>query len=127
MEFQYYGNFDRQPIRRIPDQPWWDEEDTLTDRRLNDAGASRRRFTRPSANVCARNVCDGEANANRQSSKGARIGSTYCLLQAVIRSARSAVTAASFIRPRRPYHDASHPPLDTLSTLQRYRDDRLSR
>ncbi|XP_068633416.1 uncharacterized protein [Battus philenor] len=35
MEFQYYGNFDRQPIRRIQEQPWWDEEDTLTDRRLN--------------------------------------------------------------------------------------------
>ncbi|KAL4715915.1 hypothetical protein ACJJTC_013215 [Scirpophaga incertulas] len=35
MEFQYYGNYDRQPVRRVPDQPWWDEEDTLTDRRIN--------------------------------------------------------------------------------------------
>lgn len=34
MEFQYYGNFDRQP-RRLRDQPWWDEEDNLTDRRIN--------------------------------------------------------------------------------------------
>ncbi|XP_046966141.1 extensin-like isoform X1 [Vanessa cardui] len=34
MEFQYYGNFDRQS-RRQHDQPWWDEEDNLTDRRLN--------------------------------------------------------------------------------------------
>ncbi|XP_075978373.1 uncharacterized protein LOC142978036 isoform X2 [Anticarsia gemmatalis] len=35
MEFQYYGNFDRPPTRRILDQPWWDEEDTLSDRRIN--------------------------------------------------------------------------------------------
>ena len=34
MEFQYYGNFDRQP-QRLRDQPWWDEEDNLTDRRIN--------------------------------------------------------------------------------------------
>lgn len=34
MEFQYYGNFDRPP-RRLYDQPWWDEEDNLTDRRIN--------------------------------------------------------------------------------------------
>ncbi|OWR48528.1 hypothetical protein KGM_206456B, partial [Danaus plexippus plexippus] len=34
MEFQYYGNFERRP-RRLNDQPWWDEEDNLTDRHLN--------------------------------------------------------------------------------------------
>ncbi|CAH2229405.1 jg14864 [Pararge aegeria aegeria] len=34
MEFQYYGNFERQP-RRLYDQPWWDEEDNLTDRHIN--------------------------------------------------------------------------------------------
>ncbi|KAG6443800.1 hypothetical protein O3G_MSEX002978 [Manduca sexta] len=35
MEFQYYGNYDRPPSRRIQDQPWWDEEDNLSDRRIN--------------------------------------------------------------------------------------------
>lgn len=35
MEFQYYGNYDRPPTRRILDQPWWEEEDTLSDRRIN--------------------------------------------------------------------------------------------
>ncbi|XP_053609144.1 uncharacterized protein LOC128674552 isoform X2 [Plodia interpunctella] len=34
MEFQYYGNFERQSTQRS-DQPWWDEEDTLSDRRIN--------------------------------------------------------------------------------------------
>lgn len=35
MEFQYYANYER-PIRRVHhDQPWWDEEDNLSDRRIN--------------------------------------------------------------------------------------------
>ncbi|XP_045516365.1 uncharacterized protein LOC123709253 isoform X2 [Pieris brassicae] len=33
MEFQYYPNYQRS--RRVQEQPWWDEEDTLTDRQIN--------------------------------------------------------------------------------------------
>lgn len=39
MEFQYYGNYDRSPTSRIHDQPWWDEEDNLSDRRINGKNA----------------------------------------------------------------------------------------
>lgn len=37
MEFQYYGNYDHPP-RRMQDQPLWDEEDNLSDRRTNGHG-----------------------------------------------------------------------------------------
>lgn len=35
MEFQYYGSYDRPAASQLHDQPWWDEEDTLSDRRVN--------------------------------------------------------------------------------------------